>query len=218
MASSEGGVTVPAGTDPFDPQGDMVALANSLKSRIVVPVANTTERTALAAAISWSPSSEEPLRVNRADAAVGLRDEISYDGTSWTAVARLRTPVRHTTYDAGFPTTEGSGGVIIRITIPSADYARVLEVHGTTHLRYSQNGRVDAYLYCDSTAVDQCRRTMTASTVSTYYEPFHMSGTFAVAAGSGCIVELRTARIDGTGVLYQPGSSLERMTVVAVPA
>jgi hypothetical protein len=87
MATTPTGVTVPAGADPFDPQGDMVDLANSLRSRIVVPVPNVTARTALVEAIDWTPSTAEPLRVCRADAPAGRRDEITYNGTDWIPVA-----------------------------------------------------------------------------------------------------------------------------------
>jgi hypothetical protein len=89
MASTPTGISVPAGGDPFDPAGDMVKLANSLRSRIVVPVANVTARTALLAAISWTPSAVEPLRVSRADAPAGRRDELTYDGTNWRTVGTV---------------------------------------------------------------------------------------------------------------------------------
>lgn len=80
------GLTVPAGSDAFDPQGDMVNLANSLRSQIVVPVVNLAARAALVAAIGWTPTAGEPLRVCRADARVGQRDEITYNGTDWETV------------------------------------------------------------------------------------------------------------------------------------
>lgn len=87
MAVTATGIEVPAGSDPFDPAGDMVDLANSLRSRIVVPVANATERSALIAAIDWTPSSAEPLRVWRANAAVGWQEEITTDnGVTWLSV------------------------------------------------------------------------------------------------------------------------------------
>lgn len=89
MATSELGMTVPAGTDAFDPQGDMVAMANSFKSRVVVPVANTTARAALVAAISWAPSASEPLHVWRADATTGQQHEITTNGTTWRVLVDL---------------------------------------------------------------------------------------------------------------------------------
>ncbi|NKY08956.1 hypothetical protein [Cellulomonas hominis] len=86
MASTATGITVPAGGDPFDPQGDMVDLANSLRSRIAVPVVNATARTALLAAIDWTPTAAEPLRVWRGDALPAPREEW-YDGTRWHVIA-----------------------------------------------------------------------------------------------------------------------------------
>lgn len=82
MAVDAAGLTVPAATDPFDPQGDVVALANSLQSSIIIPVANVTARTALQSAISWTPTPDRPLRVYRADAPTGARVEWS-DGNVW---------------------------------------------------------------------------------------------------------------------------------------
>lgn len=83
-ATTAGGVRVPAGGDPFDPQGDMVELANSMRSRLIYPVANTTARAALLAALDWTPSTAEPLRVSRADAPPGLEVETTTDGgTTW---------------------------------------------------------------------------------------------------------------------------------------
>lgn len=87
MAQNAYGVEVPAGSDPFDPQGDMVEMANSFRSRIIVPVANATERSELLAAIDWTPSAAEPLRVWRANAPAGAQDEITTDnGVTWLSV------------------------------------------------------------------------------------------------------------------------------------
>lgn len=81
MATTPTGLAVPAGTDPFDPDGDMRDLAASLEGRLVVPVPNVTARAALAAAVSPTPT--EPLYVHRQDAPVGGRTEITEDGTNW---------------------------------------------------------------------------------------------------------------------------------------
>lgn len=88
MAQTELGIEVPAGSDAFDPQGDMVTLADSLRSRVIVPVPNVTARTALAAAIGWTPTAAEPLRVWRGDATPTPREEW-YDGTRWHVAADL---------------------------------------------------------------------------------------------------------------------------------
>lgn len=127
MATNELGVTIPAGGDVFDPQGDMVSLANSLKSRVVVPVANTTERDALAAAISWTPTAEEPLRVSRGDADPGRELEYTTDGTNWFAlmVARAET-VQNVTVATGAYSADAAIGTAT--TIAAATYDRIVTV------------------------------------------------------------------------------------------
>ncbi|WP_087507935.1 hypothetical protein [Cellulomonas iranensis] len=84
MARNTIGVEVPAGTDAFDPQGDMVELGGSLAGRVVVPVTNVADRAQVAAALSPTPAT--PLYVHRADAPVGLELERTIDGTTWVAV------------------------------------------------------------------------------------------------------------------------------------
>ncbi len=119
MATDSLGITVPAGGDAFDPQGDMVALANSMRSRVIVPVANTTARTALVAAIAWTPSASEPLRVSRADAAAGRQDEITRDGgATWLVVAEATPWANYTPAIAGTGGSPsiGSGSIVGRYT------------------------------------------------------------------------------------------------------
>lgn len=127
MATNELGMTVPAGGDPFDPQGDMVTMADSLRSKVVVPVANTTERDALTAAISWTPTAEEPLRVSRGDADPGRELEYTIDGTTWSAlmVARAETVEDVTITTGAYSATAGVGTATL---IAAADYDRVVEV------------------------------------------------------------------------------------------
>ena len=84
MATTPTGVTVPAGTDVFDPDGDMRDLATSLEGRIIVPVPNTAARDALAAALA--PSATEPLYVHRHDAPAGGRLEVTIDGLTWRSI------------------------------------------------------------------------------------------------------------------------------------
>lgn len=79
MATTASGLIVPAGSDPFDPQGDMVDLANSFRSRIRVPVANQTARDLLLSQIDWSPTGGQPLRVTRGDTAAHEH----HDGIDW---------------------------------------------------------------------------------------------------------------------------------------
>lgn len=81
MASTSSKVRVPAGSDAFDPQGDMVALGQSLDGMVIVQVANITERTTVAAAVA--PSTTKPLYVHRMDAGVGRELEVSTNGTDW---------------------------------------------------------------------------------------------------------------------------------------
>lgn len=84
MATTPTGLTVPAGTDAFDPDGDMRTLAGSLEGRIIVPVPNVTARDALSALVS--PSASEPLYVHRQDATLGRQLERTTNGTTWTTV------------------------------------------------------------------------------------------------------------------------------------
>lgn len=65
MTKNALGVEVPAGSDAFDPQGDMVELGASLAGRLVVPVANATARDALLAAVG--ATSDVPLLAWRSD-------------------------------------------------------------------------------------------------------------------------------------------------------
>jgi hypothetical protein len=83
MVTTPGGLIVPAGTDPFDPQGDMVDLANSMRSRLIYPTANATARDSLLAAITWTPSASEPLKVHRGD--TGLI-ECNTAGSTWSTI------------------------------------------------------------------------------------------------------------------------------------
>lgn len=90
MATTASGIVVPAVLDAFDPQGDMVDLATSLRSQITIPVPNTAARTALVAAVGWVPSAAEPLHVWRADALPGRQHEYTIDGgTSWQVMPSM---------------------------------------------------------------------------------------------------------------------------------
>lgn len=80
MASTATGLVVPAATDDFVPQVDLVALAQSMRSRIIVPVPNASGRDTLVTAISWTPSTLEPLRVWREDLGI---EEYTTNGSTW---------------------------------------------------------------------------------------------------------------------------------------
>lgn len=84
MADNAYGIDVPAGTNPFDPDGDMRGMADgdNLGSRVWVPVANIAARDALEAA-HGTPTAAKPLHVLRADAPVGAEHEYTTDGITW---------------------------------------------------------------------------------------------------------------------------------------
>lgn len=85
MALNDIGLEVPAGTDMFDPDGDMRALGISLMGRVIIPVANTAEKDALATLLNPTPAN--PLYVHRADAPVFARLEWTDDGgTTWRGI------------------------------------------------------------------------------------------------------------------------------------
>lgn len=84
MALNDIGIEVPGSPDMFDPDGDMRELGGSLEGRIIVPVANTTERDALAGTITPTPA--KPLYVHRADAPAFARLEWTDDGSTWRGI------------------------------------------------------------------------------------------------------------------------------------
>jgi hypothetical protein len=77
-----GGIVYPIGGDEFDPAGDMQEQAESIDPRLIYPVANLTERAALAAALA--PTASRPLYVHRADAPARAKLERTENGTAWT--------------------------------------------------------------------------------------------------------------------------------------
>lgn len=84
MALNDLGIEVPQGTDLFNPDGDMRDLGESMAGRIIVPVANTTERATLVA--NYPPSTSRPVFVYRADATQGQRVEYTVDGVTWLSL------------------------------------------------------------------------------------------------------------------------------------
>lgn len=113
MATTPTGLDVPAGTDVFDPDGDLRALAASLTGRVIVPVPNATARDALAAALP--PGLAAPLFVWRADTKAL---EGAWDATGWkplTASATLRVLI---TEANGY--TEGDWGAMPLASTPVA--------------------------------------------------------------------------------------------------
>lgn len=77
MATDAVGTTVPAGSDEFDPQGDMVDMAASMWGMLVIPVANTTARSTVGA--SLDAAGVTACIFNRADATDGQNLEICLD-------------------------------------------------------------------------------------------------------------------------------------------
>lgn len=116
MATTATGIEVPAGGDAFDPQGDMVDLANSLRSRIRVPVANGTARTSLLAAITWAPSALEPLRVWREDLGV---EEMTTNGSTWRRTTMFAEAAGIATFPSATATTH-----IVNATFPSGMFTQ----------------------------------------------------------------------------------------------
>ena len=80
MADTPSKIHYPTGADFFQPHVDMEALARSVSH--IVPVANTTERNAVADA--FQPSLMRPLYVNRAD--TGALE--CNDGNGWQYLVR----------------------------------------------------------------------------------------------------------------------------------
>ena len=102
MATNVLGLDVPAGSDPFDPAGDMSDLALSQAGRIVVPVANQAARNALHAALvsaGKTPSGTTPLLVRRAD--TGCVEECVAATPVFYKVTGPRTIVDSGVIDAG---------------------------------------------------------------------------------------------------------------------
>lgn len=122
MATSATKITVPAGTDLFDPQGDMVDLAESAGPGLIIPVANTTERNALPGLISWTPSAALPLRVWRANASPSSQLEYTTYGTTWRAVvAAPPYVVANRTTDLGVATAPSGDGTVVTWNILESD-------------------------------------------------------------------------------------------------
>lgn len=139
MATNAIGVEVPAGTDVFDPQGDMVDLADSLEGRVILPVANSAARDALAAALS--PSATEPLIVRYSSGLI----QSTTDGTTWVnhsqaATSSTLTTTANWTGNLDYATSPGMTvtvtGQIVRVGLASSVTATVVASGGVpTHLR-----------------------------------------------------------------------------------
>lgn len=125
------------------------------------------------------------------------------------------------TADSGFPNTDvhpdPTQKVVTRITLPNANYARNMVIQASVYMWYSQTGRIDAFLYRDSQAVDQVRAAVTGAATASGGQSFKLNGMSQVAKNTTPVVELRVARVDGTGTISFTGSSLIRMNVMTYP-
>lgn len=118
MASTETGVHYPSGTDEFAPHIDDQEQAESLNGRIIAPVANVTDRNALAAALA--PSASEPLFVKRADSA-GF--EYTTNGTKWHAVGGIE---RFSATSAGAGSAISGSALYQTANLAAAPYDRLV--------------------------------------------------------------------------------------------
>jgi hypothetical protein len=204
MATTTEGLTVPTGGDAFDPQGDMVTLANGFQSRIVVPVANTTERASLLAAISWTPSAEEPLRVSRGDADPGRELEYTTDSTNWVA---LMAPQPEDVEDAVVSIGIKASTVELASSsaISSATYDRVVEVRAIVGTSVAPSTSWSIVITSDGSSVTSnviATGTVTwASTPLTLIGCVALSMTFNLDAGSSAQPKLWAKKNAGTGNL-----------------
>lgn len=165
MATTPTGLTVPAGTDVFDPDGDMRDLAGSFEGRIIVPVANTTERGTVAAAVSPSPS--EPLFTYRADARQGFELEVTTNGATWTAVNRvMRDPTLQEFVQGGtlVITTAANGTFTLSYPTPFTVSVRSLVVSIADTTAAAGFVRVNAFTGTGLTG-QQCQAYTTAGAV-----------------------------------------------------
>ena len=104
-------ITVPAGTDLYNIAADLKTMAES--ATVIIPVANTTARAAVAAATT--PSATNPLYVHRADAPTGAELEVSEDGTNWSTILAGPTSTTTVTMTSGWVEAySGSAGKIYR--------------------------------------------------------------------------------------------------------
>jgi len=122
VATSTTKITGPAGTDLFDPQGDMVTLAESAGPGLLVPVANLTERNALPGLIPRTPSAATPLRVWRENAAPSSQIEYTIDGTTWRPQV-LAPPytVANRTTDLGVASVASGDGTLVTWNVLASD-------------------------------------------------------------------------------------------------
>lgn len=92
MVTLPTGLTVPQASDAYQPDADIRTLADSLAGKVIIPVANETERSALVAALGWTPTPARPLYVHRVDSEFGEQAEVTTDGTTWRRLVTTALP------------------------------------------------------------------------------------------------------------------------------
>ena len=160
------GMSVPIGSDDFDPEGAVSALATSLESMVIVTVASEHARDALVAA--HGPTLSAPLFVYRSDL-----DEIQYttNGTKWrvpgtgpivrvervAAIAALATfPATYTiSFDTERDDSDGmwSDGQPTRLTIVRSGFYMV----NATYVMLNNGGQYLFDMLVNGSAVQRTR-------------------------------------------------------------
>ncbi|MBD7949582.1 hypothetical protein [Oerskovia rustica] len=201
MATTPTGLIVPAGTDVFDPDGDLRTLAGSLDGRLIVPVANTTARDALAAA--FTPSTAKPLLVYRSDAGTL---ECSVGGSGTTAWTKLAGPRQYAAAgQTDFATTAIDSPTAVRTL---ASVAFTMATTGTLRvdldMTLRSDGQAQAWvdIYVGSTKLDS--RFVDTNTLTVGAADIH--GDYTVAAGSHALtVRAAKASAAGTSLRFNSG-------------
>ncbi|XTZ16420.1 hypothetical protein ACQSSU_03185 [Micromonospora echinospora] len=119
-----------------------------------------------------------------------------------------------TTPDAGFPVNAnatGSEAVANRLTVPAAPYDRILIMMAHTYGQYSQAAnRVTSRLYLNANRLDNHDQYLTVSGADFSFKHYAQALLDANVAG---VVEVRFARLTGTGAVTTSTASTTTLTV-----
>ncbi|XTZ18197.1 hypothetical protein ACQSSU_12885 [Micromonospora echinospora] len=119
-----------------------------------------------------------------------------------------------TTPDAGFPVNAnatGSEAVANRLTVPAATYDRILVIMAHTYGQYSQAAnRVTSRLYLNAARLDNHDQYLALANVDESFK--HYAQTILPANTAG-VVEVRFARLTGTGAVTTSTASTTVLTV-----
>jgi hypothetical protein len=120
------------------------------------------------------------------------------------------------TRDGGFP-VEGSvtseQDVIDRYTIAAVSWARRFSAIASVHTSYTQSLIYEILWYRGSTIVGRMERTAAAGVP----DALVAIATFDLAADTGATLELRLARVSGTGTVSSSDGLYTSASVIAVP-